>query len=252
MTGGFRTLLRKEVLRFWKVSFQTVAAPVVSTLLYLVIFSHALAAHVEAYPGVGYTQFLVPGLAMMTMLQNAFANSSSSLIQSKITGNIVFILLPPLTPGDLFGAYLLAAVVRALGVGAGVFAAVLFVVPLPLAHPLWAIAFALVGSALLGALGIVAGIWAEKFDQLAAFQNFLVMPLTFLAGVFYSVKSLPPFWQAASQLNPFFYAIDGFRYGFFGQSDVPPATSLAIATGTLCALSWLTLRLLRSGYKLRS
>ena len=252
MTGGFRTLLWKEVLRFWKVSFQTVAAPVLSSLLYLIIFSHALAAHVEAYPGVGYTQFLVPGLAMMSMLQNAFANSSSSLIQSKITGNIVFILLPPLSPGDIFGAYLLAAVVRALVVGAGVFLAVLFIVPLPLAHPLWALAFALVGSALLGALGIVAGIWAEKFDQLAAFQNFLVMPLTFLAGVFYSVKSLPPFWQAASQLNPFFYAIDGFRYGFFGQSDVPPATSLAIATGTLCALSWLTLRLLRSGYKLRS
>ena len=252
MTGGFGTLLRKEVMRFWKVSFQTVAAPVLSSLLYLVIFSHALAAHVEAYPGVGYTQFLVPGLAMMSMLQNAFANSSSSLIQSKITGNIVFILLPPLTPGDIFGAYLIAAVVRALVVGGGVFAAVVFLVPLPLAHPLWALAFALVGSALLGALGIVAGIWAEKFDQLAAFQNFLVMPLTFLAGVFYSVKSLPPFWQAASQLNPFFYAIDGFRYGFFGQSDVPPGASLAIATGTLCVLSWLTLRLLRSGYKLRS
>jgi ABC-2 type transport system permease protein len=164
----------------------------------------------------------------------------------------VFILLPPLSPGDIFGAYLLAAVVRALVVGAGVFVAVAFIVPLPLAHPLWALAFALVGSALLGALGILAGIWAEKFDQLAAFQNFLVMPLTFLAGVFYSVKSLPPFWQAASQLNPFFYAIDGFRYGFFGQSDVPPAASLAIATGTLCVLSWLTLQLLRSGYKLRS
>jgi ABC-2 type transport system permease protein len=251
MTRGFPTLLRKEVMRFWKVSFQTVAAPVLSALLFLVIFSHALATRVEAYPGVGYTQFLVPGLAMMTMLQNAFANSSSSIIQSKLTGNIVFILLPPLTPGDLFAAYLLAAVVRALAVGIGVFAAVVFLVPLPLANPAWVIAFALVGSALLGVLGIIAGIWAEKFDQSAAFQNFLVMPLTFLAGVFYSVKTLPPIWQAASHLNPFFYAIDGFRYGFFGQSDVPPAASLAIATGTLCALSWLTLRLLRSGYKLR-
>ena len=251
MSAGFRTLLRKEVLRFWKVGFQTVAAPVLTALLYLVIFSHALAAHVEAYPGVAYAQFLVPGLAMMSMLQNAFANSSSSIIQSKITGNIVFILLPPLSPADLFGAYMLAAVVRALVVGAGVFAAVAFLVPLPVANPLWVLAFALVGSALLGALGIIAGIWAEKFDQLAAFQNFLVMPLTFLAGVFYSVNTLPPFWLAASHLNPFFYAIDGFRYGFFGQSDVPPATSLAIATGTLCALSWLTLRLLRSGYKLR-
>jgi ABC-2 type transport system permease protein len=251
MTGGFPTLLRKEVLRFWKVSVQTVAAPVLSALLFLVIFSHALASRVEAYPGVGYTQFLVPGLAMMTMLQNAFANSSSSIIQSKLTGNIVFILLPPLTPGDLFAAYLLAAVVRALAVGAGVFAAVVFLVPLPLANAAWVIAFALVGSALLGVLGIIAGIWAEKFDQIAAFQNFLVMPLTFLAGVFYSVTTLPPFWQAASHLNPFFYAIDGFRYGFFGQSDVPPAASLAIATGTLCALSWLALRLLRTGYKLR-
>jgi ABC-2 type transport system permease protein len=252
MSAGFRTLLHKEVLRFWKVSVQTVAAPVLSALLFLVIFSHALASHVEAYPGVGYTQFLVPGLAMMSMLQNAFANSSSSIIQSKLTGNIVFILLPPLTPGDIFGAYLLASVVRGLAVGAGVFAVTLFLVPLPMSNPLWVLAFALVGSALLGALGIVAGIWAEKFDQIAAFQNFVVMPLTFLAGVFYSVKSLPPIWQAASHLNPFFYAIDGFRYGFFGQSDVPPATSLAIATGTLCALSWLVLRLLRSGYKLRS
>ncbi len=251
MSGGFATLFRKEVLRFWKVSFQTVAAPVLSALLYLVIFSHALSAHVEAYPGVGYTQFLVPGLAMMSMLQNAFANASSSLIQSKITGNIVFILLAPLTPGDIFAAYLLAAVVRAVVVGAGVIVAVAWLVPLPLPNVLWLAAFALAGAGILGALGIVAGIWAEKFDQLAAFQNFLVMPLTFLAGVFYSIESLPPFWQAASRLNPFFYAIDGFRYAFFGRSDVSPWTSLAIASATLCALSWMTLRLLRSGYKLR-
>jgi ABC-2 type transport system permease protein len=252
MTGGFRTLFHKEVLRFWKVSFQTVAAPVLSALLYLVIFSHALASHVEAYPGVGYVQFLVPGLAMMSMLQNAFANSSSSLIQSKITGNIVFILLPPLTPGDLFVAYLLASVVRALVVGAGVVLAVAWMVPLPVANPLWVAAFAFIGAGTLGALGIVAGIWAEKFDQLAAFQNFLIMPLTFLAGVFYSVNSLPPFWQTASRLNPFFYAIDGFRYGFFGQADVSPWTSLAIASATFCVLSWMTLHLLRSGYKLRN
>ncbi|HRE13461.1 MAG TPA: ABC transporter permease [Usitatibacteraceae bacterium] len=251
MSPGFPTLLRKEVLRFWKVSFQTVAAPVVSALLYLVIFSHALAAHVEAYPGVGYTQFLLPGLAMMSMLQNAFANSSSSLIQSKITGNIVFMLLPPLTPADFYAAYVLAAIVRAVVVGAGVLLAAALLVPLPVAHPLWAVAFAFVGSGILATVGLLAGIWAEKFDQLAAFQNFLVMPLTFLAGVFYSVKTLPPFWQAASQLNPFFYAIDGFRYGFFGQSDVPPATSLAIATGTFVALSFTTLHLLGRGTRLR-
>jgi ABC-2 type transport system permease protein len=248
---GFPTLLYKEVLRFWKVSFQTVAAPVVAALLYLVVFAHALADHVQAFPGVTYLQFLVPGLAMMAMLQNAFANSSSSLIQSKITGNMVFILLPPMGPMDLFLAYLLAAVVRALTVGLGVFAATLWIVPIPVLHPLWAIAFALEGAALLGVLGIIAGIWAEKFDQLAAFQNFLVVPLTFLAGVFYSMHSLPPQWQTVSKLNPFFYAIDGFRYGFFGQSDVSPWASLAFATAALGVLSFITLQLLRRGYKLR-
>ena len=248
---GFPTLLYKEVLRFWKVSFQTVAAPVLSSLLYLLVFAHALAGHVQAFPGVSYVQFLVPGLAMMAVLQNAFANSSSSIIQSKITGNIVFILLPPMGPLEIFGAYLLAAMVRGLVVGLGVFAATLWLIPIPVAKPLWALAFACVGSGMLGALGIVAGIWSEKFDQLAAFQNFLVMPLTFLAGVFYSVHSLPPFWQAVSHLNPFFYAIDGFRYGFFGQSDVDPATGLAIATAAFAALSWLTLLLLRRGFKLR-
>ena len=249
--SGFPTLLYKEVLRFWKVSFQTVAAPVLTTLLYLVVFSHALARHVEALPGVSYVQFLLPGLAMMAMLQNAFANSSSSLIQSKITGNVVFILLPPLAPGEIFAAYLLASMVRAAAVGTGVLATAVWLVPLPLAEPLWALAFAVAGSGMLGALGILAGIWSEKFDQLAGFQNFVVMPLTFLAGVFYSVHSLPGPWQALSRLNPFFYAIDGFRYGFFGRSDVPPAWSLAIASGAFAALSWLALHLLRRGYRLR-
>ena len=248
---GFPTLLYKEVLRFWKVSFQTVAAPVLTTLLYLLVFSHALADHVQAFPGVPYLEFLIPGLAMMAMLQNAFANSSSSIIQSKITGNIVFILLPPLSAGEIFAAYLLASMVRGLVVGIGVFAATLWLVPLPVPNPLWLAAFSIVGCGMLGAMGIIAGIYSEKFDQLAAFQNFLVMPLTFLAGVFYSMHSLPPFWQAVSRLNPFFYAIDGFRYGFFGQSDVAPWVSLAIATAAFAALSWLTLLMLRRGYKLR-
>ena len=249
--SGFPTLLYKEVLRFWKVSVQTVGAPVLTTLLYLLVFAHALGSRVEAFPGVTYVEFLIPGLAMMAMLQNAFANSSSSLIQSKVTGNIVFILLPPLGAGEILAAYLLAAMVRGLVVGIGVFAATLWLVPMPVRQPLWAIAFAVVGCGMLGTLGIIAGIWAEKFDQIAAFQNFLVMPLTFLAGVFYSVHSLPPFWQAVSKLNPFFYAIDGFRYGFFGQSDVDPAMSLAIATAAFAALSWITLLLLRGGFKLR-
>ena len=249
--SGLPTLLYKEVLRFWKVSFQTVAAPVLTTLLYLLVFSHALATHVQAFPGVSYIQFLIPGLAMMAVLQNSFANSSSSIIQSKVTGNMIFILLPPLSAGEIFAAYLLASMVRGLVVGMGVFAATLWLVPLPMKEPLWAVAFAFVGSGMLGTMGIIAGIWSEKFDQLAAFQNFVVLPLTFLAGAFYSVHTLPPFWQAVSRLNPFFYAVDGFRYGFFGQSDVAPGASLAIATAAFAALSWMTLLLLRSGYKLR-
>ena len=248
---GFPTLLYKEVLRFWKVAFQTVGGPVLTTLLYLTVFGHALAGHVQVFPGVTYVQFLIPGLAMMTMLQNSFANSSSSIIQSKITGNIVFILLAPLGPAEIFFAYLLASMVRGLVVGVGVFAATLWLVALPVPNPFWLFAFATAGCGMLGAMGILAGIWSEKFDQLAAFQNFMVMPLTFLAGVFYSMHSLPPFWQQVSKLNPFFYAIDGFRYGFFGQSDVSPWTSLAIATGAFAALSWLALHLLRRGYKLR-
>jgi ABC-2 type transport system permease protein len=248
---GFSTLFYKEILRFWKVSFQTILAPVLTALLYLLIFSHVLEGHVQVYPGVRYTAFLIPGLAMMSLLQNAFANSSSSLIQSKITGNIVFILLPPLSHLEFFGAYVLASAVRGVVVGLGVFVITSMFVPVPIQNLLWVIAFALLGSAILGTLGIIAGIWADKFDQLAAFQNFVIVPLTFLSGVFYSIHSLPPFWQTLSHLNPFFYMIDGFRYGFFGLSDVSPSTSLAIVGGCALLLSLLTLALLRSGWKLR-
>ncbi len=251
MRSGFHTLLYKELLRFWKVSFQTILAPVVTALLYLLIFSHVLEGRVEAFPGVSYTAFLIPGLAMMSILQNAFANSSSSLIQSKITGNILFVLLPPISPGEFFLAYVVAAIVRGLAVGAGIFVATLWFAELRLDHPVWTLAFAVCGSAVLGCLGVIAGIWAEKFDQLASFQSFLIMPLTFLSGVFYSIHSLPAFWQAVSHLNPFFYMIDGFRYGFFGASDIPPHLSLAVVLASLAALSFLTLRLLARGYKLR-
>lgn len=248
---GFRTLLYKEVLRFWKVSFQTVAAPVLTALLYLLIFSHVLRDTLQPYPGVSYVQFLIPGLAMMSMLQNAFANSSSSLIQSKITGNILFILLPPLSHWDLFLAYLIASIVRAIAVGLGVFAVALFAANVPVHNVVWIAVFAVVGSGMLGALGIIAGLWADKFDQMAAFQNFIIMPLTFLSGVFYSIHSLPPFWLKVSHLNPFFYMIDGFRYGFFGQADVSPWLSLAVMAGSFFCLSAATLWLLKSGYKLR-
>jgi len=249
---GFNTLLYKELLRFWKVAFQTVAGPVLSALLYLVIFAQALGGHVRVFEGVPYTAFLVPGLVMMSILQNAFANSSSSLIQSKITGNLVFVLVTPISHLEFFGAYVLASVARGLVVGAGVLAVTVWFVELRLAAPLWALAFALLGSALLAVLGLLAGIWAEKFDQIAAFQNFLVLPLTMLSGVFYSIHSLPALWQQISHLNPFFYMIDGFRYGFFGASDVAPAASFAVVAVSLALLSAATLWLLKSGYKLRT
>jgi ABC-2 type transport system permease protein len=249
--SGFRTLLYKEVLRFWKVAFQTVLAPVVTALLYLTIFGHALRGHVEVYPGVEYTSFLIPGLVMMSVLQNAFANSSSSMIQSKITGNLVFVLLPPLTHVEMYGAYVLASVVRGLCVGLGVFVVTIWFIPMSFAAPLYIVAFAVLGSAILGTLGLIAGIWAEKFDQLAAFQNFLIMPLTFLSGVFYSTHSLPPVWREVSRINPFFYMIDGFRYGFFGLSDIDPLASLAIVAGFFVALAAIAMRLLATGYKLR-
>jgi ABC-2 type transport system permease protein len=249
---GFATLLYKELLRFWKVAFQTVAAPVLTALLYLLIFSHVLEQHVRVYDNVSYTAFLVPGLVMMSVLQNAFANSSSSLIQSKVTGNIVFVLLPPLSYREFFGAYLLAAVLRGFVVGAGVLLVTFWFARPQFEAPLWILVFAFAGGAILGALGIIAGIWADKFDQLAAFQNFIILPLTFLSGVFYSIHSLPPFWQRVSHFNPVFYMIDGFRYGFFGVSDVSPWTSLAVVSVCLLVLCALTLWLLQRGYKLRA
>ncbi|MEX3858465.1 ABC transporter permease [Paraburkholderia sp. BR10923] len=249
--SGFSTLFYKELLRFWKVSFQTVLAPVITALLYLTIFGHALRGHVEVYPGVEYTSFLIPGLVMMSVLQNAFANSSSSLIQSKITGNLVFVLLPPLSHYEMFAAYVLAAVARGLCVGFGVFIVTIWFVPLAFTAPLYIIVFAMFGAAILGTLGLIAGIWAEKFDQLAAFQNFLIMPLTFLSGVFYSTHTLPPGWREVSRLNPFFYMIDGFRYGFFGVSDIDPLASLAIVAGFFVVLAVVAMRMLATGYKLR-
>lgn len=249
---GARPLFRKEILRFWKVSFQTVAAPVLTAVLYLLIFGHVLDKQVEAFPGVGYTSFLVPGLVMMSVLQNAFANSSSSLIQSKITGNLVFLLVTPLSHWAWFVAYVGASVVRGLVVGGGVLLVTVWFAPLRLAEPWWIVVFAALGAGMLGSLGLIAGLWAEKFDQMAAFQNFIIMPMTFLSGVFYSVHSLPAVWQAVSHLNPFFYMIDGFRRGFFGVSDVSPWLSLAIVGTSFVVVSGIALRLLAIGYKIRN
>jgi ABC-2 type transport system permease protein len=250
--SGFPTLLRKELLRFWKVAVQTVGGPVLSALLYLVIFAQALGVRASVFEGVPYAAFLVPGLVMMSVLQNSFANSSSSLIQSKVTGSLVFVLVTPISSLEFFGAYVLASVARGLLVGAGVLAVTAWFVELRVVAPMWALAFAILGSALLGVLGLLAALWADRFDQIAAFQNFLVMPLTMLSGVFYSIHALPPLWQRASHLNPFFYMIDGFRYGFVGASDFMPAISLAVVAVSLALLSALTLRLLGRGYKLRT
>jgi len=250
--NGWSTLFYKEVLRFWKVGFQTVAAPVLTAMMYLLIFGHVLEDHVKVYDTIRYTAFLVPGLVMMSVLQNAFANSSSSLIQSKIMGNLVFLLLTPLSHWSWFVAYVGSSIVRGLVVGAGVLLAAICFAPLGFAQPVWIIAFAVLGAALMGALGLIAGLWAEKFDQLAAFQNFVIMPMTFLSGVFYSIHSLPGFWQGVSNLNPFFYMIDGFRFGFFGVSDVSPWVSLGVVATALALVSALAVQLLRTGYKIRS
>ena len=248
---GAGALFRKEVLRFWKVAFQTIAAPVITALLYLLIFGHVLEGRVKVFGSLGYTSFLIPGLVMMSVLQNAFANSSSSLVQSKITGNLVLLLVTPLSHWAWFAAYVGASVLRGLVVGAGVLVVTLWFAPLQAAEPWWIIVFAAAGAAIMGALGLVAGLWADKFDQIAAFQNFVVVPMTFLSGVFYSVGSLPPLWQVASHLNPFFYIVDGFRRGFFGVSDVSPWTSLAVVLASLAFVCGLGLRLLRIGYKIR-
>jgi ABC-2 type transport system permease protein len=252
MSVGFQTLLYKEVLRFWKVAFQTVAAPVLTAVLYLLIFGHVLQDHVKVYDRISYTAFLIPGLVMMSVLQNAFANSSSSLIQSKIMGNLVFILLTPLSHRAWWAAYVGSSVIRGLCVGAGVLLATVWFDPPGVVYPLWVVVFALLGAAIMASLGIVAGLWAEKFDQMAAFQNFLIMPMTFLAGVFYSIHSLPAFWQGVSHFNPFFYMIDGFRYGFFGVSDVSPWLSLGVSLAALALAGGVSARLLATGYKIRS
>jgi ABC-2 type transport system permease protein len=248
---GWQTLFYKEVLRFWKVGFQTVGAPVLTAVMYMLIFGHVMQGKELVYGQISYTAFLVPGLVMMSVLQNAFANSSSSLIQSKIMGSLVFVLLTPLSHWHWFFAYVGSSVVRGLLVGAGVFAVTAFFGLPGFVAPLWIFVFAILGAALLGALGVVAGLWSEKFDQMAAFQNFVIMPMTFLSGVFYSIHSLPPFWQKVSHLNPFFYMIDGFRYGFFGVSDVSPWLSLGIVALALLIVSAVAVNMLRTGYKIR-
>jgi ABC-2 type transport system permease protein len=248
---GLGTLTRKEIKRFWSVLGQTVTAPVITALLYLVVFGQALEGRVEVYPGIGYTQFLMPGLIMMSVIQNAFANSSSSLTQSKIMGNLVFVLMAPLAAWEMFVAYLVSSLLRAGLVAVVLCAATWPFVHLPMHSPAILLGMFLLAGGSLCVIGVIAGIVATKFDHLASFQNFLILPASFLSGVFYSIHSLPPFWQQVSHFNPFFYMIDGFRHGFLGVGDVPVWQCFAWTGGLFLVLSAACLRMLVTGYRLR-
>ncbi|MGJ8669765.1 MAG: ABC transporter permease [Oceanococcus sp.] len=248
---GFTTLLRKEIHRFMKVAGQTVTSPVITSVLYLVVFGQVLGGRVEVYSGVSYLAFLIPGLIMMSVIQNSFANTSSSVTQSKIMGNLVFLLLAPLSVFEIFAAFVIAAILRGTMVALCLYAVGWLFVPLPIAQPLYLLTMLFLASGCLAALGMIAGILADKFEHLAAFQNYFILPFSFLSGVFYSIDSLPPLWAKVSHFNPFFYMIDGFRHGFFGVSDAAGGLSLLVVGGFLVLVSGISLALLRTGYKLR-
>lgn len=250
---GAWELYVKEVRRFLKVYLQTIAAPIVTTLIFLAIFALALERDVTRHvPGVTFTEFLVPGLVMMAMVQNAFANTSSSVIISKVQGNIVDVLMPPLSSAEILAAYALGGVSRGLIVGIAVLAAMAIFATVHL-HDLGYILFhAVAASLMLSLLGIMAGIWADKFDHMAAVTNFIITPLSFLSGTFYSIDRLPENLQIIAHINPFFYMIDGFRYGFLGHEDALPVLGLVVVGLTNVALLWATYRMLKSGYKLKA
>ena len=249
---GLWTLCFKEVQRFLKVAAQTLIAPLITVLLFMVIFSVALGQSVDNIGGVPLLIFLSPGLIMMTVVQNAFANSSSSLIISKLQGNIVDLVMPPLSPIELVAGMTFGAVTRGGIVGVLIWVVMWLWIDLVPLH-LWAvITFLVLSSALLGLLGVLAGIWAEKFDQMAVITNFIITPLSFLSGTFYSVKRLPETWYIISQFNPFFYMIDGFRYGFTGQSDANPLVGLLVLLSVTVVLAVLCVFLVRRGYKIKA
>ncbi|MBI3171344.1 MAG: ABC transporter permease [Hydrocarboniphaga effusa] len=248
---GLRTLTLKEIKRFWSVLGQTVTAPVITALLYLLVFAQVMQGRVEIYPGVGYTQFLIPGLIMMAVIQNAFANTSSSMAQSKIMGNLVFVLMAPLAAWELFVAHLAASLLRAALVASVLYAATWPFVHLPVESAAVLLGMFLLAGGSLAVIGLIAGIIADKFDHLAAFQNFLILPASFLSGVFYSIHSLPAFWQQVSHFNPIFYMIDGFRHGFLGVGDVAVWQCFAWTGGFFVFASAICLWMLTTGYKLR-
>lgn len=249
---GLYTLVRKEVERFLKVYTQTLIAPAITTLLFYTVFALAFGGLEKKMDnGLSYLDFLAPGLVMMAMAQNAFSNTSSSLVISKIQGNIVDLLMPPLSAGEILTGYLVGSVIRGLAVGASTMALLAVFVPVPL-HAFPAIfGFAVLGTWMMGALGLVAGIWSEKFDHIAAFTNFIVTPLTFLSGTFYRIDILPQPWDLAAHMNPFFYMIDGFRYGFIGQADGSVLAGVLLLLTLNTGLTVLAYRMFKSGYKIK-
>lgn len=252
LESGVAALFAKEVLRTWKVGQQTLIAPVVTSMLYLFIFTHALGTGKELFNGVSYGSFLLAGLVMMSVMQNAFANTSSSLIQSKVTGNLLFVLVTPLRPWEIALACVGAAVVRGMAVAAGVFIAGQIVAPTPIAHPLSLFLYVLLGASMLGALGMVAGIVALRFEEVAAFQNFFISPLTMLSGVFYTLGALPPFWRRFILINPFYYLVSGAHESILGVSEVSGTMSFSIAFLSLGGVISLLLWMLAKGHKLRN
>jgi len=249
---GLRTLYLKEVRRFLKVPGQTLAAPIITTLMFLAIFSLALGRSGRVIGEVPFLEFLAPGLIMMAIIQNAFANTSSSILIGKIQGNIVDLLMPPLRPGELLSGLVAGGVTRGLLVALVVGLAMVPVVELRLAHPLLILFYALGGSLMLALLGLLGGIWAEKFDQMAAVTNFVITPLSFLSGTFYSIQQLPGPFQAIAHVNPFFYLIDGIRYGFTGQADGSIALGAVVIILVNVGLWLLAHRLLVIGYRLKA
>lgn len=249
---GLYALTRKEVKRFLCVWVQTVGAPMVTALLFLAVFSLALGRALRVVNGVPFTEFLAPGLIMMQMIQNSFANSSSSIVSSKMQGNIVDVVMAPLNAFELTLGYAFGGMIRGLLVGLVVFCALLPFVDIQIAHPHHVIAFAALASLMMSFLGIVGGIWAEKHEQNAAVTNFVIMPLSFLSGVFYSIDRLPGIWNTAARMDPFFYMIDGLRYAFLGVSDAPIAVGYAILVAGNILLGGLAWWMFHTGYRLRS
>ncbi len=249
---GLKTLVRREVGRFMNVYTQTIVAPVITTLMFYTVFALAFGGIERLVGDMPYMTFLAPGLLMMTMVQNAFANTSSSMVIAKVQGNIVDVLMPPLSPMEFYLGYTVGGILRGIAVGVATGLALILFVDLPVAHPGIIIAFAVLGTMLLSSLGLAAGIWSDKFDHIAAVTNFIVTPMTFLSGTFYSVSQLPEIWQKLAHFNPFFYMIDGFRYGFIDHADGNIVIGLVLLTVVNILLSLLTWKMIRSGYKIKT